>query len=187
MKEPDWSPDGRTVLFVRVRGEGRAHDELWALDLDSGTASQVPTGPYNVLSVEFSPTGEWVAVVSDEAGPFDVYLRPFPGPGREVRVSRGGGAWPLWRGDGRELFYVTRDGLIAAVQVDFSGPVPAVGVPEILPGGPVTIVPFLSNGYTPFIVSPDGERFLVDPGRDRENWLSFSVIRGWQTLLDEGN
>src|SRR5262249_22969441 len=57
----------------------------------------------------FSPDGRWLAYASDESGAFEVYVQAFPdGQGKRL-VSRGGGAEPRWRADGRELFYVSAD------------------------------------------------------------------------------
>jgi WD40 repeat protein len=185
MAAPTWSPDGRTVLFILQAGEARRYDELWALDLESRTASQIPTGDYNVLSAEFAPNGEWYAYVTDEVRTFDVYLRPFPGPGANIRVSQGGGAWPLWRGDGSELFYVNKDGRIAVVQVAFDG-IPAVSEEQVLPGDPVTSSLFARTGTTPFVVSPDGQRFLVRASAADGGVSQLVVLQDWKAMLEDG-
>jgi Tol biopolymer transport system component len=57
-----------------------------------------------------SPDGRWLAYVSGESGQGEVYVRPFPGPGKRTPVSVDGGSSPRWRGDGRELFYLGKPG-----------------------------------------------------------------------------
>ena len=57
----------------------------------------------------------WLAYTSDETGAVEVYVQPFLREGPRRRVSSGGGGQPRWRGDGRELFYLTRDGVMMSV------------------------------------------------------------------------
>ena len=54
---------------------------------------------------EFSPDGKWIAYVSNESGHDEVYIQPFPGPGRQTQISIEGGREPLWSRDGSQLFY----------------------------------------------------------------------------------
>jgi Tol biopolymer transport system component len=39
----------------------------------------------------FSPDGKWLAYQANDLGPFEVYVRPFPGPGGTWRISTAGG------------------------------------------------------------------------------------------------
>ena len=59
------------------------------------------------------PDGHWVAYSSSELGAREVFVESFPSPGRRVQVSAGGGNLPVWRRDGRELFYWHNDELVA--------------------------------------------------------------------------
>ena len=52
-------------------------------------------------SPSFSPDGRWLAYWSEESGRGEVYVMPFPGPGRRVQVSTDSGGWMQWRADGR--------------------------------------------------------------------------------------
>ena len=56
---------------------------------------------------EFSPDGRWLAYASDDSGRWEVYVKPFPGPGPRTQVSLDGGRDPAWNPAGRELFFVT--------------------------------------------------------------------------------
>jgi serine/threonine-protein kinase len=53
----------------------------------------------------FSPDGRWVAYQSNESGRPEVYVRPFPGPGRQSKISTDGGTYPTWSRTKPELFY----------------------------------------------------------------------------------
>ena len=59
-----------------------------------------------------------MAYTSDESGRHQVYVQPFPGPGPKWRLSRDGGNWPRWRGDGKEIFFVRDDRVLMAVEVE---------------------------------------------------------------------
>src|SRR5262249_18300432 len=59
---------------------------------------------------EFSPDGRWLAYCSNETGQDEVYVQPYPGAGKRVRISLGGGQEPAWSKDGKELFYRRFDG-----------------------------------------------------------------------------
>jgi len=56
----------------------------------------------------FSPDGKWLAYCSLESGGIEVYVRPYPGPGGKWRISNGGGTFPIWSPNGRELFFLAR-------------------------------------------------------------------------------
>ena len=104
----------------------------------------------------FSPDGRYVAYVSDESGQNEVYVQPFPEGGHKVTVSSDGGTKVRWSRDGKELFYVEGETLVA-VSVS-SGSSFSVGSATRLfehaglrPGG----------NYAPYDVSADGQRFIL--------------------------
>lgn len=67
------------------------------------------------------PDGNWFAYVSDESGSNAVYVTQFPQPARSWRISTSGGVNPHWRGDGKLLFFVSRNKLMAVGIVKVSG------------------------------------------------------------------
>ena len=79
----------------------------------------------------FSPDGQWIAYTTNESGQSNVYVQPFPGAGEKYQVSRDGGSHPVWRADGKELFYFGADGTLMAVPIDATGQFDA-GVPQAL-------------------------------------------------------
>ena len=86
---------------------------------------------YSELHGQVSPDSRWIAYDSNESGRAEVYVRPFPpGSGRSGKwlVSSNGGFQPRWRGDGGELFYLSADRRMMAVDVKL--------VPRFEPGTP---------------------------------------------------
>ena len=75
-------------------------------------------GPFNEVQARLSPDGQWLAYASDESGRFEVFVRSFPTPGRQLPISGGGGMQPEWRRDGKELFYISAEGKVMVVDVN---------------------------------------------------------------------
>src|SRR5262249_45170479 len=124
----DWSGDGRLLVYVTSR-EG-LHD-IWTLSVSERTAAPLLVAPFNEYSPRISPDGRWFTYASDESGHEEVYVQSFPKLGSKVLVSVGGGAQPIWRGDGRELYYLSPGGKLMAVPVRLGAEFRA-GAPEPL-------------------------------------------------------
>ena len=159
----DWSPDGRYLLY----GTGAARPDeggLWLLPL-IGDRRPFRLLPANLSERvgQFSPDGKWVAYQSTQSGRSEIYLHPFRGPGDQIRVSTEGGAQVRWRRDGKELFYLDLDGQLMAVSVATA----SNGGLDL--GRPTLLFSARSNGVVAragarhdYVVSPDGQRFLID-------------------------
>jgi Tol biopolymer transport system component len=96
----DWSADGRFLVYMNLQSGG---PELDVLDLFNHSQTGFGQGS----EAQFSPDGKWIAFTgpgSTGDQDRDVYVAPFPGPGRRIQISSHGGAQPRWRADGKELF-----------------------------------------------------------------------------------
>jgi serine/threonine-protein kinase len=124
--------------------------------------------PYNESYPEFSPDGRWLAYVTDESDRNEVYVEPFPGPGRREKVSSDGGFAPAWAANGRELLYmsVASSDTKAMMAVDVTTAAGlTIGRPRMLFSGRYLATAPV-RGYD---VTPDGRRFLlVDTSGDQE-------------------
>ena len=159
-----WSPDGSSLLFISIGTNTNTGDDLWVLPL---TAADDETRPaptpylrteFNERDGQFSPDGRWVAYMSDESGRFEIYAAPFPSATGKVQVSAGGGEYPLWRGDGKEIFYRTDDGVIMAADVEATGERFRAGAPRRL----FQVRLPAQTGYRrKYDVTADGKKFLV--------------------------
>ena len=151
----DWLRDG-SVLLVTDDGGHNKHDIL-VQPVDGSPARPYVATPADETAARFSPDGHWVAYTSDESGRAEVYVDSYPKPGRRVAVSWEGGVHPVWRGDGRELYY-WRDGELVAVKIGAAvdGAPPALGAQTVL-----FKAPYNAALNTMYDVSPDGERFVI--------------------------
>ncbi len=106
----DWSPDGKVLLCVRSDPKTQSGDDLFALATNAAEPPfAVLQTPFDENEGQFSPDGRWIAYRSNESGRAEVYVQPFPGPGRKLRVSTTGGQQPRWRRNGkRTLLYRER-------------------------------------------------------------------------------
>ena len=130
--------------------------DLWVLPL-FGDRKPFPfiESPFFDAGSQFSPDGRWLAYNSNESGRSEVYVVPFPGPGGKVRISTAGGDNARWRRDGKEIFFLADHTLMAAA-VTAKGSRFEVGAVQRLFEVPMV------DGYWPYDVSPDGQRFLVN-------------------------
>ena len=103
----DWSADGRFLLYDSL--DPKRGFDIWALPLEGDRKPfAVVQTDFNERLAQFSPDGKWIAYQSDKTGRFEIYVRPFPGPGGDSRVSIDGGAQVRWNPNGKELFYIAR-------------------------------------------------------------------------------
>ena len=175
----DWSRDGKYLLYHLANPETGA--DLWYLERNEDGSGWEPhpflQTPFAEAVPRFSPDGRYVAYVSNESGQNEVYVQPFPEGGRKVTVSSNGGTKVRWSRDGKELFYVEGQTLVA-VSVS-SGSSFSVGLATRLfehPG----LIPGIN--YAPYDVSADGQRFIlaepVGEGAEAPK-PSIRVVQNW--------
>jgi eukaryotic-like serine/threonine-protein kinase len=102
-----------------------------------------------------SPDGRWIAFASNESGRWEIYTAAFPSFSEKKQVSSGGGMNPLWRRDGRELFYLTQDGKLMTMDVK-TGAAFETGPPKLLFQTSIQADP----RWDRYAVSADGQKFL---------------------------
>ena len=178
----DTSTDGRFLLFIALSQESGA--DIWMLPLDEngnpGTPAPFLKTMFEERQSQFSPDGHWVAYQSTESGSgYEIYVRPFPGPGGQYQISTGGGVQPRWRRDGKELYYIAPDGNLMAVSIEEAGNGINSGKPTSLfhtrlwGGG--------SNAVTnqQYSVSHDG-RFLMNINAENSVTPPITILLNWK-------
>jgi len=172
-----FTPDGRTLLF-RQTNPSSGFDIL-GVDLADSTAKArtVLQTPFNETSPALSPDGRLLAYASDETGRNEVYLRPYPSGEGRWAVSIDGGSEPVWRRDGRELFFRNGTGLYAVTIESAGGAAPRIGQVVLLFQGP-----YARNGrWAEYDVTPDGNHFVMV--RNDATSVQLQVATRWTALL----
>ena len=153
-----WSPDGKLLAYATGVG-GLENVDIWTLSLD-GKRELRPylATPFREFAPFFSPDGRWIAYNSDESGRNEIYVRPYPGPGGQTKISNDGGIEPAWSPNGGEIFYRSAKEFMA---------VPVRTSPDFSAG---EARPLFADRYVRwgredgpryYDVSSDGSRFLV--------------------------
>jgi serine/threonine protein kinase/dipeptidyl aminopeptidase/acylaminoacyl peptidase len=174
---PSWSADGSSFVFQRDPGETGSSD-IWLRELEAEGASPLLASQADETAPAVSPDGRFLAYSSNESGVFEVFICRFPVVDRKWQVSEGGGDFPSWSPDGRELFFLTGDTLMAVEILDTD--------PLVL-GRPSSLFSLgaagLSLGSPPMsavAVGPGGQSFFigrtVDSAGERR---SITVVQNW--------
>jgi hypothetical protein len=153
--------------------------DVWVLPLESRKPFAILHNDFNESSGQFSPDMQWVAYVSNETGPEEVWVRAFSANGPEsastgrFMVSKGGGTSPRWRLEGKEIVYFRPDGKLMAVGIT-AGPVFHTETARELVQ--------LANGGGPADVANDG-RILQAIPLEKDTQAAFTVVLDWQAAL----
>jgi len=177
----DWSRDGKYIVYEMDTGPQTKID-LWVLPLFGDRK------PFPFLATDFqethsrlSPDGRFIAYVSDESGRPEVYVQTFPNPGGKWQISSTGGDQPVWRSDGKELYFLAADRNLMAVAMNTS-PEFEAGRPQTLFTArlPQTNMTDDRNNYSP---TPDGKRFLVAAVPAETTSYPITVVLNWAAEL----
>jgi len=178
----DWSRDGRFLLYETVDLETRR--DLWVAPVtpegrlaEGAQPKPYMRGPFAEWHGRFSPepNPRWVAYESDETGRDEIYIASFPDAKRRLQVTSGGGAFPQWGPDGRELFYLSGDGMLSVVGVKNGAVGREASAPRAL--FPLTAISAIAS---PYEVSPDGKKILVN---EAQPITELDVVLNWPSLL----
>ena len=175
---PGWSPDGKYLTYLW--GDGEKMVSLW-IRLVNGDAKPVavvqpPSPQSNLTFYRISPDGHWVAYESDESGQMEIYLTTFPEGKGKWRVSSNGGAYPVWNGNGKELFYknLTDDFFVCTLEPKGA---------EIEVSTPQHLFHAASPGIgVSFDVFSDGKRLLVNHSEE-EAQAPLQLVTNWLAEL----
>lgn len=119
------------------------------------------------------------AYTSEETGNPEVYVQSFPGPGGKWQISTSGGADPRWRRDGKELFFISNDRKLTAVEVRADSTFQA-GLPQELFEVRVSGLTDVRTHYT---ATADGKRFLVSSLGEDDGSSPMTVVLNWTAGL----
>jgi Tol biopolymer transport system component len=96
-----WHADGVQLVFR----ESSTSNNLFVFDVQDGSRKALLDSDFSEHFAALSHDGKLLAYGSNRGGSYEVYVRPFQGPGPETAVSIGGGFGPMWSPDDSELYY----------------------------------------------------------------------------------
>jgi hypothetical protein len=172
----DWSRDGKYILYTR-------HADLWFENLPKLEKSLFLKAPSLLRNGQFSPDGKWVAYASNETGKWEIYVTSFPEPRGKWQVSVGGGEQPRWRGDGRELFYLSSDSKVMAVPVTIGANFEARTPVALFQAAPRQPIPIFDLFV--YDVSRNGQRFLINTQVKQPDSAPMSIVLNWTAKLNK--
>ncbi|MBF8296359.1 MAG: hypothetical protein HW389_2904 [Bacteroidetes bacterium] len=186
-KQPfDWSQDGEYIAFVKTVTTKGTRSDIWILPIKSGKE------PFPFLQTKanewdphFSPDGNWIVYCSDETGPNEIYVVPFPGPGEKIHITSSGrtapvgGSRPRWARGGKEIFYLGLDNMLWVAELKITR-----GDVEISDTRSAFQTFAVSYGGN-YDVSRDGAKIIVNT-----DWLNWHVppvilVTNWTALLEK--
>ena len=177
----DWSADGRFLAYSRITASS---NDVWILPMSSGPGEGRKPFPFVEgrslkLSAVFAPSGRWIAYQSNETGQNQVYVQPFPATGGKYQISRSGGTRPVWRSDGKELFFLASDSSIMATSID-TARVFEAGMPARLFATATGASFAVDGGGRQYAVTRDGKRFLVNTLQAQQSSATpLTVVVNW--------
>ena len=172
----DWSRDSKYMLV-------RKANELWYFAWPERIAKPLLQEKWTARSAQFSPDGRWIAYAANETGNMEIYVSSFPNSNGKWQVSTAGGQEPRWRGDGKELFYLSAEGKMMAVPIKTGASFEA--------GSPVALfqthrrAPVSAQDFFSYDVTADGQRFLVITKVNEANPAPLSILLNWSSELEK--
>ena len=169
----DWSRDGRYIIEELI--DPRSSSDIWVIP-QFGDKKPFPylNSEYAETNARLSPNGQWLAYMSDESKRPEVYVQTFPEHGGKWQISTSGGSFPVWRREGRELYFIGADRKLTAVEVKGDGNSFQASIPKPL---------FEVAAAAQFDVSKDG-RFLIQvPVEQAARSVPLTVVLNWQVGL----
>jgi Tol biopolymer transport system component len=169
----DISPDGKWIIAVR----GTVGGGLIEIPLESERKDrQFAAAPFFEDHPQFSPNGKWVAYDSAETSPRQVYIQSYPAGAGKWQVSRDGGTQPFWRGDGKELYFISQGREVVACDIRPKGTGLEVGAAKVL-----FQARFESGGSAAnFAATRDGQRFVINTPSNDGGEQGLRVIVNWR-------
>ena len=153
--------------------------DIHQVDLERQEARAFRETPAQELGPALSPDGRWLLYRSSETGRGEVYVQSLRDDGGRWQISTNGGAFGQWTRGGREIVFMTLDGApkLMAVEVTLE-PTFSSGIPKALSERVI-------GEWPPFIVTPDGSRFIVPLPMEQSVSKPLTLVQNWASELEQ--
>jgi Tol biopolymer transport system component len=179
-QEPlDWSRDGRFLLYTQLT----VSTEIMVQPASGGQPLSFLGHARGASKAQFNPGApRWIAYDFDDSGRREIYIQAFepgkPASAARWQISNAGGMMPRWRGDGKEIFYLSLDGKMMAVRVSGDGAALQSSTPQFLFNA---TPPHLRTPNFEYDVSADGERFLMIEPMEKPEYQPLTLVSNWRS------
>jgi serine/threonine-protein kinase len=172
-----WSPNGSTVLMTLVEGTKATLRSIAAIPNEGSLSAPRPLfhDDTNRWTATISPDNRMIAYVSEEMGRPDIYVSGWDGrapTGRSLLVSAGGGSAPRWGREGKQVYYLSPQNKLMAVQV--------AAVTQLQASSPAEIWDLdalrIPTESSLFDILPDGRLLMVQRGEGEDELTRFDVV-----------
>jgi Tol biopolymer transport system component len=162
----DWSLDGRYLAI----DSGVGKNDLWILNLEDGESFALVATDFDEGYSRFSPDGNWIGYISNEAGRYELYLTRFPSGEGKWQLSKDGADWLLgWNDAGTELYYLDLEGNLTYVKVEFGD--------QVVADLPIVLYP--TRAGSTWDNKSDGSAFVLGVPDDAGNDFPITLIVNW--------
>jgi len=168
-----WSADGSWLVVGAVANQTGL--DLLRLDLKDQKVTPLAQTQFGELTGALSPDNRLLAYSSDQTGRREVYVTSLSDSSR-WQVSTQGGAMPLWRRDGRELYFIGPQNRLMVVDVEAGATFRHSTPRELFKAifnwaGP-------EDFMRPYAPMPDGQRFALNVLKERSAQL-LTLVTNW--------
>jgi len=173
-----WSADGQYIFFENW--VLKAKTAIWLVPMtgDRQPKPVLQTTSFNQFQGKLSRDGHFLAYTSDESGRPEVYVQPFPTTGGKWQISSGGGALPLWRADGKELFFLAEGGKVMSAEINTAGGFQSAAPRQLFQAD------IKNRGDVwPYDVRADGQAFLVNVLAEGSGAAPLTIVLNWNAGL----
>ena len=171
----DYRSDGKSLLL-------RTGTQVSSLDVGGqAEPKQLAKFAAGVDEMRLSPDGRFVSYNTNESGTWQVWVASYPSFENRRQVSSNSGVQARWRGDSKELFFLSLDAKLMAASV-IPGPIPEFRAPVELFQSPNPTVSAVLDEYD---VTKDGQRFLLGVPSERAEAIvpTVTVVLNWTNAL----
>jgi eukaryotic-like serine/threonine-protein kinase len=179
----DWLTNG--IVFQRLKASNFGVSEIWFLSMPDKKPSKFLQSRFFIGQAQVSPDGRYIAYATNESGSFQIVVETFPVRGGKWTITAQGGTEPLWKHDGRELYYLGPNGKMMAVSIKSDSTLQVGQTTELFQSG--LLAPHNNALSTRYAVTDDGQRFLIAPGSTvlvaSGDPVPITAIVNWTALL----